>query len=170
MIRLPAVPFLMILIGVPLAIAPMTSVGAIVAAAAIIMIVGIALSSLPTATLGALLSVFALMLSLWQPNATHGLLWALLDGLALPLFIESIDLARRFRGATIEPARWRHQAAWWCGRSAIAAIATIGIAIIGGLVGIVLPEFGRAMIAGAGILIAAAAAAALLWPRGEEAD
>jgi hypothetical protein len=144
--------------AVPLSVKPTWLIGALVAATGLFCFAGLLWRSLGATLTGCVLAVIALALALWWGAASMSVFGAVAFGLALLLLLDSTDINRRFAGAQFEPFAWRAQVAWWIGRGALCFVAGILFTLIASALELVLPTFGRAIIAAMGALAAILAA------------
>jgi hypothetical protein len=157
--RLAALFAIPVLAGLPLWIAPSWMVGVLAAAGAAFCLAGARRASLQAATTGGVLTLIALTLAVRNAAAAPHVLVMLAYGLALLLLVDSVQFCSRFGGpAEIARGWWRRHLTWWGARAAICLAAGIVIAGLAPLMAMAVPPFTGAFLAGAGVLMAFAAA------------
>jgi hypothetical protein len=156
--RLAALLAILVLAGLPLWIAPSWMVGVLAAAGATFCLAGARRVSLQAATTGGVLTLIALTLAVRNASAPPHVLVMLAYGLALLLLVDGVHFSGRFDRAAIARGWWRRHLTWWGARAAICLAAGIVIAGLAPLMAMAVPPFTGAFLAGAGVLMAFAAA------------
>lgn len=150
---------LLVLVAVPVWTAASSApVVALAAFSAAFGALGIGLASIWPITTAGVLAIIGYALALWLSAGAVNIVGAAVFGMALLFFLDLSAFAARFGGAEVAPAVIRAQLTFWFGRGAI-IIGVIALLTLGGFVlTVLLPADGRVVVAGAGALIAFAAA------------
>jgi hypothetical protein len=147
---------LLMLIAVPVWTMPSWWVVAPAVIAAAFGAVGIASGTRAPITAAGVLAILCYALALRGGGVN--VVGASLFGLALLFLLDLSEFARRFRGAEVTAAVMRAQLAFWLGRAAVIVGAVALLSLCGFVFSLLVPSTGRAVVAGAGALIAFAAA------------
>ena len=107
---------------------------------------------------GGALAMIGYALALWSADAGVDIIGAAVFGIALVLLLDIGEIGRRWEGAEIAAEVMRAQLAYRFGRTAIAAAAVALLSLCGAVLAVLVPAGGQAIVAGAGALIAFAAA------------
>jgi hypothetical protein len=144
--------------AVPLWTAPTVPVLAIEALACLLCIIGALASAAVPVTAGASVGVIGYALALWSGDGGVDVLGAAVFGLAILSLLDMAEFARRFRGADVSEQVLRAQAAYRLRRAAIIAGAVAVLTLGGFVLSLLIPGAGRAVVAGAGAVLAFAGA------------
>ena len=165
MIRLPAIVFALVLFAVPWVTAPTRPVAAAGALGLLLAATGIAGLWRWPVTAAACVFLIAYAGALWVARTSVSAGSALAFGLALLLLIESVELARALRRASVDGRVVRSQLTAWSGFAvATLAVTLLGLSLAGGLVGSI-PFAAAPFIAGAAALGVVLALAAIITGR-----
>jgi hypothetical protein len=125
LVRLAAAACAAVLCAVPILTAPVRPVAAVALLGLLLSGVGIAGPWRWAATAAACVFVVDYALALWIAQPPVGIAGAASLGLALVLWLQSVDLGWRMRGAAVDAAVLRSQAAGWLGFGAVTAAAAL---------------------------------------------
>jgi hypothetical protein len=165
MIRVPAVAFALVLFVVPLLAAPIKPVAVMGGLGLLLAALGIAgLWRWPVTAAACVFSIDYAG-ALWVARASVSLGGAVAFGLALLLLLESIELGRCLRRATVDARVVRAQITAWLGFAvATLAVTLLGLALAGSLVASI-PFAAAPFVAGAAALGVVLALAAVITGR-----
>ncbi len=149
---------IIVIAGLPMWLAPSAPVMLIAAAAGLLCALGILRHALAPVMAGGVFAMLGYALALWSAGAGIDVIGAAVFGIALLVLLDLSDAARRWHGAEIAAEVVRAQLAYWFGRTAIAAAAVALLSVCGAVLALLVPADERAIVAGAGALIALAAA------------
>jgi hypothetical protein len=158
MTRYASAPAILILVGVPIAVEPSWLVAVPALLAGILCAAGLVRRSLGLIVTGGVGVMMVLTAALWWSSSSLSVLGALAFGLALLLLVDTVGLAHRFSGATVEAPTLRLHVAWWIGRATVVLATGAILPAIASAVALALPLYGRPILAGVGALIAFVAA------------
>jgi hypothetical protein len=165
MIRIPAAVFALVLFAVPLLSAPIRPVAAVGVMGLLLAAVGIGGLWRWAVTGSACVFLIDYAGALWVARAPVSVGSAVAFGLALLLLLESVELARARRRASVEARVIRSQLAVWSGFAvATVAMTLLGLSLAGGLVASI-PLAAAPFIAGAAALGVVLALAAIITGR-----
>jgi hypothetical protein len=165
MIRIPAVVFALVLFAVPWVTAPVQPVVAGGSLGLLLAAVGIGGLWRWAVTGAACVFLIDYAGALWVARASVGFGSAVAFGLALLLLIESFELARAFRRASVDARVIRSQLTAWSGFAvATLAVTLLGLSLAGSLVASI-PFAAAPFIAGAAALGIVLALAAIITGR-----
>jgi hypothetical protein len=146
--------------ALPLWIKPAWVVGVLAIGTGLFCAAGLLGRRLAVTLAGCVLAATDLALALWWSAASLSAFSAAAFGLALLFLLDATHFARQFAGARIDRSAWRAQLAWWIARAAGCFAATLLLVAIAWSLALVMPTFGRPILAATGALAAVIAA---LW-------
>lgn len=143
-----------VLTGLSVWTTPSDAVIAIAGGGAVLCILGVIAQLLALVTGGAVIEAIAYTVAVTSSGGGVEIVEAVAFGLALLTLFDVSEFARRKHGATISPEAMRHQLIFWFSRAAIVAGATAVLLACAAVVAMIIPGSARAVLAGAGVLIA----------------
>ena len=165
MIRIPAAVFAIVLFAVPFLTAPIRPVAAAGVLGLLLAAGGIGGLWRWPVTAAACVFLIDYAGALWVARSPVNIRGAVAFGLALLLLLESVELARAFRRATVEARVIRSQLTAWSGFAvATLAVTLLGLSLAGSLVASI-PFAAAPVIAGAAALGVVLALAAIITGR-----
>lgn len=165
MIRIPAAVFALVLFTVPWVTAPSRPVAAAGALGLLLAAVGIGGLWRWAVTAAACVFLITYAGALWVARAPVSVGSAVAFGLALLLLLESVELGRGLRRATVDPRVIRSQLTAWSGFAvATFAVTLLGLSLAGSLVASI-PFAAAPFIAGAAALGVVLALASIIGRR-----
>lgn len=153
-----AMPPLLLLTAVPVWTMPSWLVIALAVLAAGLGAVGIASAFRAPITAAGILAIISYALALALQHGGVNVIGAAIFGLALLFLLDLSEFVRRFHGAKVAADVMRVQLAFWLGRAAIIEGAIALLSLSGFVFSLLVPSGSRAVVAGAGAVIAFAAA------------
>ena len=158
MTRAWAIVPIIVIVGLPVWLAPSTPVLLIAAAAGLLCALGILRHELAPVAAGGAFAMIGYALALWSADAGVDVIGAAVFGVALLVLLDFGEFARRWHGAEIDTEVLRTQLAYRFGRTAIIVAAVALLLAVATVLALFVPAGDRAFVAGAGALIAFAAA------------
>jgi len=149
---------LFLIAAVPLSVKPTWAIAMVAIGAGVFCIAGLIWRSLSATLTGCVLVTINLSAALWSSGGSLSVFGAIAFGLALLHLLECTHFAERFAGAEIDRSAWHAQTAWWIRRAAICIAAGIALELVGSVLAVLMPIFGRPAIAALGALMAFVAA------------
>jgi len=166
MIRLPAAAFAAVLFVVPVLPAAVPVVTVLGLIGLLLAAVGIATLWRWPVTSAACVSLTDYTAALWLTDAPVSVAAAAGFGLSLLLLLQSIELARCMRHATVDAGSARSIIARWCGFGAVMLVATLSAMPLAIPLAALVPHAAAPFVAAAGVLGAVLAlTATVLRPR-----
>ncbi len=155
----------LILAALPPVVQPNWLVGVPAVLAGLLGLLGVGWLAIGLLRAAGVTALIAYTLALSPTAAPISLTSGAVLGLALLGLLALIDFAGRFAGAAIDPGVVRAQIRFWATQVALFAAALLILSAAAGLLGGMIPSPGRAVVAGAGGLVAFAAAIGALLTR-----
>jgi hypothetical protein len=132
---LPLIPII-VLVGVPVLVLPMSLIGTLGALAGLSCAAGTLGRARPLVTTGGSLALVQYALALSLAGGPPSLLGAAAFGVALVLVLDVTEFVRRFRRATLAPpAVWR-QVRHWIGSTVTGALVAVALATVATALGV----------------------------------
>lgn len=146
----------LVMAGVPIWSAPSDAVIAIEGFAAILCIAGIFSRAVALAlvTAGGVIGTIGYAGAAVTAGGGTDIVGAAVFGLALLTLLDLSEFARRFHGATVTGAVLRAQVAYWLARAGLIAAAVAALLLCAAALAMLVPGSARAVVAGAGALLA----------------
>lgn len=144
----------LVMAGVPIWSAPSDAVIAIEGFAAILCIAGIFSRALALVTAGGVIGTIGYAGAAVTAGGGIDIVGAAVFGLALLTLLDLSEFARRFHGATVTGAVLRAQVAYWLARAGLIAAAVAALLLCAAALAMLVPGSARAVVAGAGALLA----------------
>jgi hypothetical protein len=148
----------LVMVGVPVWTAPSDLVVAIEVLALLLCAVGILTSALAPVTGGGILGTIGYAVAVGGSAGGVDVVGATAFGLALLFLLDLSEFARRRRGTAISVMAMRGQRRYWLARAAVIVGAVAVLLLCGSIVALIVPGAARAVVAGAGVMIAFAGA------------
>jgi hypothetical protein len=144
----------LVMAGVPIWSAPSDAVIAIEGFAVLFCVGGILAGALGVVTAGAVIGTIGYTGAAVTAGGRTDIVSAAVFGLALLALLDLSEVARRFRGAAVTGAVLRAQVAYWLARAGLIAAAVAALLLCAAAVAMLIPGSARAVVAGAGALLA----------------
>lgn len=152
------VPILLMAV-VPVWTAPTAPVLVIEMMACLLCGAGVVVGATTPVTAGATLGIIGYTVALCFQSADRvDVVGATVFGFTLLFLLDLSEFVRRFRGADIAKEVLRAQVIYWLGRTAIIAASVMALTFGGFVLSMLVPEVGRAVVAGIGAVLALAGA------------
>lgn len=152
----------LVLVGLPLVVAPSWLIAAPGAVAALLIATGIIALSSALITAGVAVSLIEYTLALWIRTRPPDPLTAVALGAALVLLLQVVDFARRFRGARVDPAVVTGQIRYWLRTGMVGVMLGLAVTVLAMGVLPRLPPAAYLVLATAGALMAVLGLARML--------
>lgn len=144
--------------GVPVWTDPSAIVVAIAGAAATVCLLGLLTRFVALVTAGAAIGAAGYAVAATGAAGGADIVAATVFGLALLALLDLSEFARRTHGVAVAAAALRDQVTYWFARAGIIAAATAALLLLAAALATAVPGPGRAIVAGAGAVIAFAGA------------
>ena len=144
----------LVMVGVPIWSAPSDAVIAIEGLAALCCVGGILAGTLGLVTAGGVIGTIGYAGAAVTAGGGADIVSAAVFGLALLALLDLSEFARRFRGAAVAGAVLRAQVAYRLARAGLIAAAVAALLLCAAVLAMLVPGSARAVIAGAGVILA----------------
>jgi hypothetical protein len=144
----------LVMAGVPIWSVPSDPVIAIEGLAALLCVGGIFAGALGLVTVGGVIGTIGYAVAAVTAPSGADVVGAAVFGLALLCLLDLSEFSRRFRGAAISRAVLRAQIAYWLARAGLSAAAVAALLLCAAALSMLVPGSARAVIAGAGAILA----------------
>jgi hypothetical protein len=147
-----------VMAAVPVWAAPSAPVIAVETAALLVAAFGVFRCATGPVVAGCVLASIGYALAVCSDRPGADVIGAAIFGLAVLSLLEWSDFARRFRGVDVADDALRGQLAYWLRQAAVIAGAVGGLTLVGFVMSLLIPSVARAVVAGAGAVLAFAGA------------
>jgi len=142
------------LLAVPVWTAPSTPVIVIEAVGCLVAALGVYRFAKSAVVSGCVIGLLGYTFAVWSEGRGVDVIGSAIFGFTVLSLLDLSEFGRRFDGAAVAPDVVRAQVIYWLGRAAVVAVAVAALAALGYALSMLVPGGGRAIIAGAGALLA----------------
>jgi hypothetical protein len=151
-------PPIIIMAAVSILAAPSAPVIAVAAIAAVVAAIGVLRAATGWVVAACVLAAIGYAFAVWSAPPGLDVIGAAIFGLAVLALLEWSEFARRFRRVDVAGEALRRQRAYWLGQAAVVAGAVAALMLAGFVVSLLIPAVARAVVTGAGAVLAFAGA------------
>ncbi|HTT80283.1 MAG TPA: hypothetical protein VMF86_11445 [Stellaceae bacterium] len=151
-------PPIVVMAAVPIWTAPSASVITVAAIAAAVAAIGVIRRATGGVVAGCILAAIGYALAVWSERPGLDVIGATIFGLAVLALLEWSEFARRFRSVDVAGEALRRQRAYWLGQAAVVVGTVAALTLAGFVVSLLIPAVARAVVTGAGAVLAFAGA------------